>query len=249
VGVDWYLPSTPPPPGEAKGAAGALPPARPAAGGSAAGPPATPEGEAPGPGAKVPAPSLAEAARLAASATTLDELRESLLACRACPLCAGATNLVFGTGDPKARLLFVGEGPGEEEDRQGEPFVGRAGKLLDRWIARLGLARGDVYIANVVKCRPPANRAPSPEEAAACLPWLRAQVRILRPEVVCTLGNTPLRHFLGVAEGITRARGKWLEHEGIAVLPTYHPAYILRNARAEGEVFADFDLLRARLGL
>ncbi len=178
---------------------------------------------------------------------TLEDILSEVRACRRCPLCPGRRNVVFGVGNPRARLLFVGEGPGEEEDRQGEPFVGAAGRRLTRWINRIGFARQDVYIANIVKCRPPGNRAPLPEEAAACLPYLRRQIRAIRPEVICTLGAVALNFLLGNNDRITRARGKWRDYEGIPVLPTYHPAYILRNAGREHEVLADFDLLAERL--
>jgi uracil-DNA glycosylase family 4 len=180
---------------------------------------------------------------------TLEEIRKELAECRGCPLCTGRGTIVFGVGNPRARLMFVGEGPGAEEDRQGEPFVGAAGKRLDQWIARIGLSRGDVYIANIVKCRPPGNRVPAPDEAKACLPYLLRQVRAIRPEVVCTLGLTALNHLFGVEERITRARGKWRELDGIPVLPTYHPAFILRDPAREKEVFEDFEAIARRLSL
>jgi len=145
--------------------------------------------------------------------------------------------------------MFVGEGPGSEEDRRGEPFVGAAGKRLDQWIARIGLRREDVYIANIVKCRPPGNRPPLPDEAKVCLPYLLRQIRAIHPEIVCTLGATALNFLLGVEEKITRERGKWRERDGVPVLPTYHPAFILRNAARETEVFGDFDALASRLRL
>ncbi|OIP33894.1 MAG: hypothetical protein AUK27_09235 [Deltaproteobacteria bacterium CG2_30_66_27] len=184
-----------------------------------------------------------------AAVETLDDIRKELTDCRRCPLCAGRATVVFGVGNPRARLMFVGEGPGSEEDRRGEPFVGAAGKRLDRWIARIGLRREDVYIANIVKCRPPGNRAPIPDEATVCLPYLSRQIRAIRPEIVCTLGATALNFLLGVEEKITRERGKWRERDGVPVLPTYHPAFILRNAARETEVFEDFDLLASRLRL
>ena len=184
-----------------------------------------------------------------AAAETLEDIRKELLSCRGCPLCAGRRTVVFGVGDPRARLMFVGEGPGEEEDRQGEPFVGAAGRRLNQWIARLGLAREDVYIANIVKCRPPGNRAPLPEEAASCMPYLKRQIRAIRPEAICTLGAVALQYLLGTNEKITRVRGKWREVEGLPVLPTYHPAFILRNQTRETEVFVDLDLLAERLHL
>lgn len=178
---------------------------------------------------------------------TLEDILAEVRTCRRCALCSGRSNVVFGVGNPRARLLFVGEGPGVEEDRQGEPFVGAAGKRLTRWINRIGFAREDVYIANIVKCRPPDNRTPLPEEATACLPYLRRQIRAIRPEVICTLGGVALNFLLGNNERITRARGRWRDLDGIPLLPTYHPAYILRNATKEHEVLADFDLLAERL--
>jgi DNA polymerase len=182
-----------------------------------------------------------------AGGETLEEIRREILACRRCALCSGRSNVVFGVGNPRARLMFVGEGPGEEEDRQGEPFVGAAGRRLTQWIHRIGLARQDVYIANIVKCRPPGNRAPLPEEAAACLPYLRRQIRAIRPEVICTLGAVALNFLLGNNDRITRVRGQWRDLDGIPLLPTYHPAYILRNATREHEVLTDFDLLAERI--
>ncbi len=191
----------------------------------------------------------ASAGKPGAAAETLEDIRGELLACRGCPLCDGRRTVVFGVGNPDARLMFVGEGPGEEEDRQGEPFVGAAGRRLNQWIARLGLRREDVYIANIVKCRPPGNRAPLPDEAASCLPYLKRQIRAIRPEVICTLGAVALQYLLGTNEKITRVRGKWREFDGIPVLPTYHPAFILRNQTREPEAFADFDLIAERLHL
>lgn len=184
-----------------------------------------------------------------AAAEDLDAIRRELEGCRGCGLCAGRSTIVFGAGNPRARLMFVGEGPGAEEDRQGEPFVGAAGKRLDQWIARIGLTRADVYIANIVKCRPPGNRVPTPEEAKACMGYLLRQIRSIRPEVVCTLGLTALNHLFGVDERITRARGRWRDMDGIAVLPTYHPAFILRDPAREAEVFEDFREIGRRLSL
>jgi DNA polymerase len=198
----------------------------------------------PASGAKPAAPPAT-----AAAPEALEDIRKELLSCRGCPLCSGRRTVVFGVGNPHARLMFVGEGPGEEEDRQGEPFVGAAGRRLNQWIARLALKREDVYIANIVKCRPPGNRAPLPEEAASCLPYLRRQIRAIRPEALCTLGAVALQYLIGTNEKITRVRGKWREVDGIPVLPTYHPAFILRNQTRETEVFADLDLLAERLHL
>ncbi len=180
---------------------------------------------------------------------TVEDIRQELIGCRGCHLCGGRSTIVFGVGDPHARLMFVGEGPGAEEDRQGEPFVGAAGKRLDRWIARLGLSREDVYIANIVKCRPPGNRVTTPEEARSCIGYLLRQIRAIRPEVICTLGATALNYLLGLEERITRARGRWRELDGIPVLPTYHPAFILRDPSRESEVFEDFEAIARRLSL
>jgi len=180
---------------------------------------------------------------------TLDDILKELTDCRRCALCGGRSTIVFGVGNPHARLMFVGEGPGSEEDRRGEPFVGAAGKRLDQWIARIGLRREDVYIANIVKCRPPGNRAPFPDEAKVCLPYLARQLRAIGPEIICTLGGTALNFLLGVEEKITRARGKWRDRDGVPVHPTYHPAYILRDPAREAEVFEDFDALAQRLRL
>jgi DNA polymerase len=185
----------------------------------------------------------------AAGGETLEDIRKELEGCRGCPLCSGRATIVFGAGNPRARLLFVGEGPGVEEDRQGEPFVGAAGRRLNQWIARIGLRREDVYIANIVKCRPPGNRVPFPDEAKACLPYLMRQIRAIRPEAICTLGATALAHLLGSEERITKVRGRWRELDGIPLLPTYHPAYILRNAAREPEVFEDFEAIGRRLSL
>jgi DNA polymerase len=179
----------------------------------------------------------------------LDAIRRELEGCRGCGLHKGRSTIVFGTGNPRARLMFVGEGPGAEEDRQGEPFVGAAGKRLDQWIVRIGLTRADVYIANIVKCRPPGNRVPAPDEAKACKGYLIRQIRAVRPEVICTLGLTALNHLCGVDERITRARGRWREMDGIPVLPTYHPAFILRDPAREAEVFEDFREIARRLSL
>jgi len=210
---------------------------------------AAPRAAAPPPPAVAAGDSSSEAAGTAAKEESLEGIRKELLECRGCPLCDGRRTIVFGVGNPRARLMFVGEGPGAEEDRQGEPFVGAAGKRLNHWIARLGIRREDVYIANIVKCRPPGNRAPLPEEAASCLPYLKRQIRAIRPEVICTLGAVALQYLLGTGEKITRVRGTWRELDGIPVLPTYHPAFILRNQARETEVFSDFDLLAERLHL
>ncbi|HKI58871.1 MAG TPA: uracil-DNA glycosylase [Trueperaceae bacterium] len=163
---------------------------------------------------------------------TLQEL-ERTAAERPDPLRELSDNLVFGEGDPDARLMLIGEAPGEEEDRAGRPFVGRAGQLLDRVLASVNLDRDDVYITNMVKFRPPGNRNPRPEEIAASEAVLLEQIRLIRPQVLATLGNVPTQYFLGTKEGITRTHGKWFEWHGLRVFPLYHPAYLLRNPSRE----------------
>lgn len=182
-------------------------------------------------------------------APNLAALEAALKGCLACPLGAGRLNFVFGEGSPQAQLMFIGEGPGREEDLQGRPFVGRAGELLDKMIGAIGLARTDVYIANVVKCRPPDNRVPTPREAARCLGYLRRQIELVRPAVIVTLGATPLRELLGIHTGITRVRGQWQTLDflgGIPVMPTFHPAYVLRQYTQDVRRAVWQDLLAAK---
>ena len=148
------------------------------------------------------------------------------------------------------RVCFVGEGPGQEEDEQGVPFVGKAGQLLDRMIAAMGLARDDVYVCNVVKCRPPGNRKPEPDEMSACLPFVRRQLELMDPEVVVALGATAVQGLLGTTEGITRLRGRWRLYNGtVAVMPTFHPAYLLRNPSAKAAVWQDLQAVLRQMGL
>ncbi len=178
--------------------------------------------------------------------TTLRQLRETALVCTRCPLAEGRTQVVFGVGDPEADLLFVGEGPGREEDLAGEPFVGRSGKLLDRLMAEeIGVTRSACYIANVVKCRPPNNRNPAPDEIAACRPYLEAQIALIKPAVVVTLGNFATQLLLDTTDGIRRLRGSVYPYGSAHLVPTYHPAYVLR---AGGEAMAEMraDLVRAK---
>lgn len=175
--------------------------------------------------------------QVVAAADSLGALHQAIQGCLACPLGAGRLKFVFGEGDPQARLLFVGEGPGRDEDLQGRPFVGKAGELLDKMIGAIGLRREAIYIANVVKCRPPDNRTPAPEEARACLGYLHRQIELIQPTVIVTLGATPLRELVGVSEGITRVRGQWqrlkVGGRDIPVMPTFHPAYVLRQYTQE----------------
>jgi len=180
------------------------------------------------------------------SPVTLEALRGEAAGCTRCPLSAGRTQVVFGVGNPTADLLFVGEGPGREEDLAGEPFVGRSGRLLDRLLREeLGIDRSQCYIANVVKCRPPGNRDPEPLEIASCRPYLDRQVELIDPKVVVTLGNFAARTLLGTTEGIRTLRGRAYPFRGGQLVPTYHPAFALRSG---GEIMAEMraDLVRAK---
>jgi len=177
----------------------------------------------------------------------LDTMAQALASCQRCRLWKGRTQVVFGVGNPRARVVFVGEAPGAEEDRQGEPFVGRAGQLLNAMLRACGLSRQEVYIANVVKCRPPGNRDPEDDEAASCLPFLRRQLALIGPEVVVLLGRVAARHLLGITAPISSYRGRFRRWERMDVLPTFHPAYLLRNPQAKRESWEDLKLLRRRL--
>jgi len=184
----------------------------------------------------------------------LGAVRAELGDCRRCALAEGRTNLVFGEGSATAELVFVGEGPGFEEDVQGRPFVGQAGELLTKIIAAMTLERDRVYIANIVKCRPPGNRDPRPDEIATCLPFLMRQLMAIAPRVVVTLGNVPTRTLLRTETGITRLRGRWHhldlpDGRRVDVMPTFHPAFLLRNAAKKREVWQDVQLVMDRLGL
>jgi uracil-DNA glycosylase family 4 len=173
-------------------------------------------------------------------ASSLEGLRTVIGDCRRCKLCSGRTNLVFGVGNPRAKLLFVGEGPGRDEDLQGEPFVGRAGQLLTDIITKgIGLKRDDVYIANVVKCRPPDNRNPEPDEVAACEPFLKKQIELISPEIIVGLGKFAVQTLLQSKMPITKLRGNWHTYQGIKLMPTFHPAYLLRNPADKKLVWED----------
>jgi uracil-DNA glycosylase family 4 len=185
---------------------------------------------------------------------SLEGLREVVGDCKRCKLHKSRKKLVFGEGSPRARLVFVGEGPGREEDLAGRPFVGEAGELLTRIIERgMGLTREDVYICNVVKCRPPGNRDPERDEIEACLPFLRQQINIIRPEVICTLGRISTQELLKREIKITQERGKWYSFLDIPLMPTYHPAYIVRNPSRErelkGQVWEDVKKIMGHLGM
>jgi DNA polymerase len=173
-------------------------------------------------------------------ANSLEELRAAIGDCQRCKLCSGRTNLVYGVGNPRAKLMFVGEGPGRDEDLQGEPFVGRAGQLLTDIITKgMGLKREDVYIANVVKCRPPENRNPEPDEVAACEPFLKKQIDLVRPDIIVGLGKFAVQTLLQSKVPITKLRGNWHSYHGIKLMPTFHPAYLLRNPADKKFVWDD----------
>jgi len=169
--------------------------------------------------------------------------------CNACRLAGTRTNVVFGVGNPNADLMFIGEAPGRDEDLQGEPFVGRAGQLLTDIIKAMKLTRDDVYIANVIKCRPPENRNPEPDELDECRPFLRRQVELIQPKVIVTLGRFGLQSLTEKGYSISAVRGQWLDYNGIKLMPTYHPAYLLRNPAAKKDVWSDMKKVMAELGI
>ncbi len=193
-------------------------------------------------------PTLFEAAERVPN-ETLDDIRADLGECTRCRLHKARTKLVFGVGNPKAELVFVGEGPGHDEDIQGEPFVGRAGKLLTQMIEAMSLRREDVYICNVVKCRPPENRLPDKDEIAVCSPFLLRQLAAIQPKVICCLGACSAQTLLATTQGISRFRGEWFDFRGSKLIATYHPAYLLRNPPAKSEVWKDLQKVMAFLGL
>ncbi|MGD0230182.1 MAG: uracil-DNA glycosylase [Syntrophorhabdales bacterium] len=178
---------------------------------------------------------------------TLIRLAAKAGTCRRCELSRTRTSVVFGEGNDRAELILIGEAPGEEEDLQGRPFVGRAGKLLDRMIERIGLRREDVFICNVLKCRPPGNRDPLPDEVEACKGYLFAQIELIRPKLICTLGRHAYNTLLGVDGRITKVRGTLTAYRGAMLLPTYHPSYLLRNEGAMREAYEDMEKLKGLL--
>ncbi len=180
---------------------------------------------------------------------TLNDIRADLGECTRCRLHKTRNKIVFGVGNPKAELVFVGEGPGHDEDMQGEPFVGRAGKLLTQMIEAMSLRREDVYIANVVKCRPPENRLPEKDEIATCSPFLLRQLAAIQPKVICCLGACAAQTMLATTQGISKFRGEWFDFRGSKLIATYHPAYLLRNPPAKSEVWKDLQKVMAVLGL
>ena len=179
--------------------------------------------------------------------TTFASLLADVRSCEKCGLCRGRMNVVPGEGDPNADLMFIGEGPGAEEDRLGRPFVGRSGELLTKMIHAIGLERSEVYICNVVKCRPPANRDPAPEEAETCLPYLRAQVALVRPKVIALLGRVACQYTLREQISVTRDHGRWFERKGVWMMPTFHPAALLRDPARKRDAWEDFQKLRDKL--
>lgn len=221
----------------------------PRGGSSGRGPSAPPGPKAPPPPPAPPAPPAAGAAARRLP-TDLEELRREVAACRLCPLAETRSRTVFCDGSPGARILFVGEAPGADEDAQGVPFVGRAGQLLTKMIEDgMGIPRRDVYIANVLKCRPPDNRNPLPPEVESCAPYLAAQIEAVSPEVIVALGKFAAQFLLGTDEGIMKIRGRWGEWRGIPVMPTYHPSFLLRQPERKKEVWEDLKAVLKRLGL
>ena len=172
-----------------------------------------------------------------------EELEDSIKDCSKCKLCTTRTNIVFGVGNKDADIMMIGEGPGADEDKQGIPFVGRAGQLMNKAFDGIGINREEIYIANIVKCRPPQNRLPEQDEAEACLDYLRNQVVLVNPKIVVLLGSTALKNILGKEYGITASRGKWIEKKGILYMPTWHPAALLRDENKKIEFWKDLKLV------
>ena len=180
---------------------------------------------------------------------TWEELERSIEDCKKCKLYQGRTNIVFGTGNKNADLMFIGEGPGADEDIQGEPFVGKAGQLMNKAFDALSIEREKVYIANIVKCRPPQNRNPEKEEAMACMDYLRNQVMLVKPKVIVLLGSVALKNILGEEYSITNARGNWIENKGIWYMPTFHPAALLRDDSKKIDFCKDLKLVKEKMTL
>jgi len=194
-------------------------------------------------------PQIAGAVPVEERAAALQAIREDLGDCTRCALYKGRHTIVFGVGDPAARLMFVGEGPGADEDAQGEPFVGRAGQLLNNMIAAMGLKREECYIANIVKCRPPGNRTPEPDEANTCTPFLFRQIDVVRPQVLVALGATAATYLLGARQPLAGLRGRVHAYRGMSLIVTYHPAFLLRDPRQKKEAWADLQIAMKELGL
>lgn len=178
----------------------------------------------------------------------LEKVAVEIAACHKCELCKGRTNTVPGQGTPTPEIMFVGEAPGADEDKQGLPFVGKAGKLLTKMIAAMGFTRDEVFIANINKCRPPDNRVPTPVEMETCMPYLKQQISILKPKVIIAMGATAVKGLVGLPERITKYRGTWTKFEGIDLMPTLHPAYLLRSPSAKRPVWEDLQVVLKRIG-
>lgn len=210
------------------------------------------------PTAPPPVHSVEEGTLVKKSDNALEAFRKEICGCTRCPLGKSRINFVFGVGNPKARLMFVGEGPGFAEDHKGEPFIGRAGQLLNKIIEAIGMLRSDVYIANIVKCHPmkdPSDpelrgndRPPTPEEMACCMPYLERQIEIIKPAVICTLGTTASQGLLGVDTGISKLRGNFFDYKQCKLMPTYHPAALLRNPALKRDVWEDMKQIKSLLG-
>jgi len=203
-------------------------------------PPSTTSASSPGPGASLPEGAMRQSA---GSGGGLAQVRATMGECTRCPLHQGRQHIVFGKGSENAEIMFIGEGPGAEEDRQGVPFVGPAGKLLDRMLAAIGLKGSQVYISNIVKCRPPGNRDPQAGEVAACRPFLEEQIRAVGPKLICTLGKPAANALLGNQAPISALRGNWHRVSGVPLLPTFHPAYLLRSPERKGQAYQDLKAL------
>jgi DNA polymerase len=199
--------------------------------------------EMPAAGISSPLPILED------KAAALNRIREDIGDCQRCRLHSGRTKLVFGVGNPNAELMFVGEGPGADEDIQGEPFVGRAGQLLNNMISAMGLKRQDVYIANVVKCRPPGNRTPEKDESDTCSPFLLRQIEVIKPKVIVALGAVAAKNLLALNDSMGNLRGRWYDFRGARLAVTYHPAYLLRDPRQKKEAWKDLQMVMNYLGL
>lgn len=178
---------------------------------------------------------------------TWEQLEEGIKGCKKCRLCQNRTSIVLGVGDKNADIMFVGEGPGADEDKEGIPFVGKAGKLMDQALIGLGIKRDKLYIANIVKCRPPGNRNPEADEANACMDYLRTQVMLVKPKIIVLLGSVALKNVLGDEYGITAARGRWVQKNGIEYLPTWHPAALLRDESKKIEFWNDLKEIKSRI--
>ena len=177
----------------------------------------------------------------------IEELKQEVEQCKKCKLCTTRQNVVFGEGNTNTKIMFIGEGPGADEDIQGIPFVGKAGQLMDKAFQGVGIKREEVYIANIVKCRPPQNRNPQQDEANACMDYLRNQVLLIKPKIIVLLGSVALKNILGEEYGITNSRGKWIEKKGIWYIPTFHPAALLRDESKKIDFWRDLKLIKNKL--